>query len=164
MAVQRAGWIEVGSGGTAGAQYNVIENFGFEATTYNEDWTASGGVVAEATGTNIIFGEKSATWDASASTQTFSYASLAIGQGYKSNNCEGALFIQTPSGTATHTLQVWDGTKALASVTVYSTTTPKEFSTGTFPCPSSGNWQLRLVANADEPLIAVDNAYLGLVS
>ena len=95
MAVQRAGWIEVGSGGTAGAQYNVIENFGFEATTYNEDWTASGGVVAEATGTNIIFGEKSATWDASASTQTFSYASLAIGQGYKSNNCEGALFIQT---------------------------------------------------------------------
>lgn len=157
-----AGWIEVGSGGTAGAQYNVIENFGFEATTYNEDWTASGGVVAEATGTNIIFGEKSATWDASASTQTFSYASLAIGQGYKSNNCEGALFIQTPSGTATHTLQVWDGTKALASVTVYSTTTPKEFSTGAFPCPSSGNWQLRLVANADEPLIAVDNAYLGL--
>jgi hypothetical protein len=157
-----AGWIEVGSGGTAGAQYNVIENFGFEATTYNEDWTASGGTLAAAAGSNILFGDQSATWDASASTQTFSYASLAIGQGYKSNNCEGAIFVQTPSGTASHTLQVYDGTNVLASVSITSYTTPKEFSTGAFPCPSSGNWQLRLVANADEPLIAIDNAYLGL--
>lgn len=156
------GWVEVGSGGTSGAQYNVIANYGFEATSYSEDWTASGGTLAAAAGSNILFGAQSATWDASASTQTLSYASQAIGEGYKSNNCEGAIFIKTPSGTATHTVQVWDGTNVLASVTVYSTTTAKEFSTGAFPCPSSGNWQLRIVANADEPLIAVDNAYLGL--
>lgn len=156
------GWVEVGSGGAGGAQYNVIENYDFEATTYSDGWTASAGVLAAATGTNILFGDQSATWDASASSQTLSYTSRAIGQGYKNNNCEGAIFVQTPSGTASHTLQVYDGTNVLASVSITSYTTPKEFSTGAFPCPSSGNWQLRIVANADEPLIAVDNAYLGL--
>lgn len=156
------GWVEVGSGGAGGAQYNVIENYDFEATTYSNGWTASAGVLAAAAGTNILFGDQSATWDASAASQTLSYASQAIGQGYKNNNCEGAIFVQTPSGTASHTLQVYDGTNVLASVSITSYTTPKEFSTGAFPCPSSGNWQLRLLANADEPLIAVDNAFLGL--
>ena len=99
----RAGWIEVGSGGTAGAQYNVIENFGFEATTITKI-----GRLQVVSSLKLLVPtsslKRSPLPGTQARTRPLAMLLLAIGQGYKSNNCEGALFIQTPSGTATHTL------------------------------------------------------------
>lgn len=156
------GWVEVGSGGAGGAQYNVIENYNFEDTTYSTGWTVSGGTLAAAAGTNILFGTQSATWDSSSAGQTLSYTAITIGQGYKGNNCEGAIYVQTPSGTATHLLEVYDGTNVLVSGTVITSATARQ-TTVNFPCPSSGTMQLRLKSvAADEPLIAIDDAYLGL--
>ena len=155
--------VEVGAGGGGGAQYNLLTNYNFEDATYSTDWTASGGTLAAATSTNILFDTKSATWDSSSASQTFSYAAITVPQGYKSNYCEASVYIQTPSGTATHLLQAYDGTNVIRSVTVISSTTAKESTTGAFPCPSSGTITLRLVSvNANEPLIAIDNAYLGI--
>lgn len=151
------------AGAASGAQYNVLTNFGFEDSDFDADWTASGGTLAAATGTNILFGDQSATWDSNGAGQTFSYSAITIGEGFKANNCEGAIYVKTPSGTSTHTLQVHDGTNAIASATVISRANAVEISTGPFPCPTSGTWTLRLVSvNADEPLIAVDDAYLGI--
>lgn len=156
-------WGEVAGSGSSGAQYNTLTNYNFEDTTYSTGWTASGGTLAAAAGSNILFNSQSATWDSSSASQTLSYDAITVGQGYKGNNCEGAIYVQTPSGTATHFLQVFDGTYVLASTTVTTSTTPKEVSTGAFPCPTSGTIQLRLLSFAsNEPLIAVDNAYLGL--
>ena len=155
-------WAEVGSGGSGSAQYNLLTNYGFEDATFSTDWTASGGTLAAAAGSNILFNSQGATWDSGAASQTLSYAAITVPQGYKGNNCEGAIYAQTPSGTATHLVQAYDGTNILVSATIVSSTTPR-LNTVNFPCPQSGTVALRIISvAADEPLIAIDDAYLGL--
>jgi len=136
-------------------------NSGFESGVAK--WTASGGSLAAVTsGSNLLTGKGSATWDSSSASQTLTSQTITIEKGYYGQNCEAALRIQTPSGTATHTIQAYDGTNILVSATVTSSTLPA-LSTINFPCPSSGTVALRLVSvNANEPLVAIDDAYLGL--
>lgn len=148
------GLIETGS-------YQLLKNPSFEATTYSANWTASGGTLAAATSTNIFFG-KSATWDASSASQTLTTDAVTVPEGFKGNNCEAAVYVKVPSGTAIHKVQAWDGTNVLAEAdlinSVYFTK-----NTVPFPCPTSGTIALRLVSVAsDEPLIALDEGYLGL--
>lgn len=136
-------------------------NSGFESS--KAKWTASGGTFAAVTsGTNLLVGKGSATWDGSSASQTLTSQTITIEKGYYGQNCEAGIVAQVPSGTATHTVQAYDGTNILVSATIVSSTTPR-LNTVNFPCPQSGTVALRLVTVAsDEPLIAIDDAYLGL--
>jgi len=136
-------------------------NSGFESG--KAKWTASGGTFTAVTsGSNLLVGKGSATWDGSSASQTLTSQTITIEKGYYGQNCEAGIVAQVPSGTATHTVQAYDGTNILVSATIISSTTPR-LNTVNFPCPQSGTVALRLVTVAsDEPLIAVDDAYLGL--
>lgn len=136
-------------------------NGGFESG--KAIWVASGGTFTAVTsGSNLLVGKGSATWDSSAASQTLTSKTVTIEKGYYGQNCEASITMQTPSGTATHLLQAYDGTNILVSQTVVSSTTPRQMS-AVFPCPTSGTAALRLISvAADEPLIAVDEGYLGL--
>lgn len=136
-------------------------NSGFESS--KAKWTASGGTFTAVTsGSNLLVGKGSATWDGSSASQTLTSQTITIEKGYYGQNCEAGIVAQVPSGTATHTVEAYDGTNILASATIVSSTTPR-LNTVNFPCPQSGTVALRLVTVAsDEPLIAVDDAYLGL--
>lgn len=141
--------------------YNILKNPGFEASTYSTNWGVSGGTLAAAATTNIFF-SKGATWDSSAASQALNSDLVAVPEGFKANNCEGSIYIKVPSGTATHLFQVTDGTNILASATVVNSTYFTK-NTLTFPCPTSGSIGLQITSvAADEPLIAIDEAYLGL--
>lgn len=135
-------------------------NGGFESGKAN--WTASGGTFTAVTsGTNLLNGKGSFTWDASASGQTLTSQAVTIPKGYYGQNCEAEIVAQVPSGDASHYVESFDGSNVVGRSTIVSSTTPRK-NTVTFPCPSSGTIALRVYANADEPLIAGDLGYLGL--
>lgn len=142
------------------AAKSILKDSGFE--TGKAAWVASGGTFSIVTsGTNLLEGKSSATWDSSAAAQTLTSTAVAIPKGLYAQNGEAICYIQTPSGTATHLLEVYDGTNVLGSITVTSSTTPSKAAVN-FPFPLSGNIQLRLKSvNANEPLIAIDGCYLG---
>lgn len=131
-------------------------NPGFESG--KAKWTASGGTFA-VTSSSPINGKQHATWDSSSASQTLTSTAVSM---VRSGNCEASILIATPSGTATHLAQAYDGTNVLASVSVVSSTVAREHIVY-FPCPSSGTVSLRLISVAsDEPSISIDDAYLGL--
>jgi len=137
---------------------NMLKNPGFEAGLVS--WTASGGILAEATGSNIGY-SRGATWDANNADQTLCSDAVAIPEMFKGQNGELSVRVKVPSGTATHELYVTDGANVLASSTIISSDSFAPVSLS-FVFPDSGNVQacLKSVA-ADEPLIALDDWYLG---
>ena len=142
---------------------NVLAAFngGFESGTAK--WTASGGTFVSVTsGSNLLEGKVSTTWNSNGAAQTLTSQAVTVKNGYFGRDCEASIVAQVPSGTATHLVQAHDGTNVLAFATIVSSTQPRK-NTLTFPCPSSGTYALRLLSvAADEPLIALDEAYLGL--
>lgn len=149
-----AALIETGNG-------NLLKNPGFEATTYNTGWTASGGTVAAAAGTNIGF-SKGLTWDASSAGQTLRSDAITVPEYLKGQPLEAFCRIKTPSGTATHTIGIYNGSSQLVTTTIPSQTSFVPARPGSIQAPSSGTIQLELKAvAADEPLIAIDDCYLG---
>lgn len=146
---------------------NLLKNGGFENGLGADGhvWAASGGTLALiSTGTNLLRGNGSATWDSNASGQTLSYSALSIPFALRGVQGVGICKIKTPSGTATHTLEAFDGTSILAGAAVNSSATPANTFVY-FQFPSSGTITLRLKSvNANEPLIAVDDCHLGAAS
>lgn len=139
---------------------NILQNPGFE--NGKSKWTASGGTFTTVTsGTNLLTGLVSATWDSSSASQTLTSTALTIPKGLYGKNGLAYCNIQVPSGTATHTLQVYDGTNILVSTTITSSTLPTRTSVN-YIHPTSGSLSLRLVSVAsNESLIAIDDCYLG---
>lgn len=139
---------------------SIIKNGGFEDGTGR--WTASGGTFTTVTsGTNLLTGKVSATWDSGSASQTLTSTAVAIPKGLYGRNGMAQCRIQVPSGTATHTLEAYDGSNILVSTTITSSTLPT-YTQINFIYPSSGNISLRLVSVAsDEPLIAIDDCWLG---
>jgi hypothetical protein len=139
---------------------NVLVNPGFE--NGKASWSASGGTFTTVTtGTNLLAGKVSATWDSSGAAQSWRSAAVAIPKGLYGRNGVASCVIQTPSGTATHTIGAYDGAASLVASSITSSATPAR-STANFIFPSSGNIQLEILSvAADEPLIAVDSCYLG---
>ena len=136
---------------------NILGNAGFEGG--KAKWTASAGTFATTT-TSPMEGLVHATWDAAASGNTLTSTAVAIPVGMRGRNGVVSCLITTASGTATHEIQAYDGTNVLNEVSITSSTVPTRTS-ATFIFPSSGNIQLRLYANADEPSIAIDDCYVG---
>ncbi len=142
---------------------NLLLNGGFEngkGTGVNK-WTASAGTFATTTsGSNLLDGKVSFTWDAAAANDTLSYGQITVPNGLKGKNGVFAMKLMTPSGTATNTLILTDGTLTLASRAIISSTTP-QYNFVNFIWPSSGYVIPKLLANADEPSITGDSAWLG---
>jgi hypothetical protein len=141
---------------------NLHANGGFESG--KGMWTASAGTFSIATnGTNLLTGKASGNWDAAAATNTLGPSSsqaYTIPKGLYGRNGVVACKFMVPSGTATHTLEAYDGSTVLGSVTITSSTTPT-YSYANFIFPSSGTIGLRIQAQADEPNIAIDDCFLG---
>lgn len=135
---------------------NLLVNGGFE--NGKAKWTASAGTFT-VTGTSPMIGLYHGVWDAAASADTLSTTAITIPVGWYGRNSVVTCLITTASGTATHSLQAYDGTNILASETVVSNTTATRTSAN-FIMPSSGTISLRLYANANEPSITVDDCYI----
>lgn len=141
---------------------NILKNPGFE--NGKQSWTASGGAFSIASsGSDLLTGKVSVTWNATASTQTLTSAAITIPNGLKGVNGLAACKIMVASGTAVHTLEAYDGSSVLGAVTVTSSTTPT-YTYSNFIFPSSGTIRLRLQSQADEPSITVDDCFLGSAS
>jgi len=136
---------------------NLLKNGGFE--NGKQYWTASAGTFAVTTSSPMV-GLMHATWDAAASANTLTSTSTLIPVGMYGRNGVASCVFTTASGTATHTIQAYDGSNILSSATITSSTTPTRASVN-FVMPSSGSLSLRVYANADEPSVAVDDCYLG---
>lgn len=141
---------------------NRLKNPGFELG--RTSWTNSGAtytLVSLAASANS--GIRSITWDAAAATDTLTSETLTVSadNGLSLANVVASCTFRVPTGTATHTLQIWDGTNVLASSTITSGTTYVRTSVNAV-APSSGTIALRIDATAaDEPSIAIDDCFLG---
>lgn len=137
---------------------NLLVNGGFE--NGKAKWTASGGTFTTTTSSPMI-GKVHATWDSSSASQTLTSTAVAIPAGMLGRNGAASCLITVASGSATHTLEAYDGTNILASASITSNTAPTRTSVN-FIFPSSGSISLRLVSvAADEPSIAIDDCYVG---
>lgn len=140
---------------------NELGNPGFE--NGKSFWSVSTGSFSVVTsGSNLLFGGASITWDATASSQTLSSTLTTIKNGSAGRPGVGYCTIMVPSGTATHTISVVDGSaNTLGSQSIISNSNPVK-SYVNFQYPASGT-QIKLVltSQADEPSITIDDCYLG---
>lgn len=137
------------------------KNSGFESGKAN--WTASGGTLTTVTtgSSNLLTGTNSGTWDSNGAAQTLTSSAITIPKGLYGRNGLLMCKILVPSGTATHTIAAYDGTNTLVSDTITSSTSPT-YTTLNFIFPSSGTVAVRFTSVAsDEPLIAIDDCYIG---
>ena len=135
---------------------NVFAKFnpGFESGA--AIWVATPALTMS-TGTQLVPNSKQyALWDSASAGQT---VCTPLAAWPKTGNCEGTLWVATPSGTATHLLTVNDGTNDVASATIQSSTTAVKQSTGIFACASVATTAkvcLKSVAS-NEPSVSFDN-------
>lgn len=134
------------------------KNPGFESGV--TQWTASGGTFASNSGTQIVPNSKQfATWDSNSTGQTLQTAAVTVP---KTGNCEFSIWIAVPSGTATHTITVTDGSNDLVTAYTITNNTNALKHIVNFPCPGSGTVRGKLTSvNANEPSISLDNGRLG---
>lgn len=144
---------------------NILAQFnpGFENGL--SSWTASGTTPLRVTsGSNLLSGKGSVTWDSASAAETYSTKLVAIPKGLYGRAGVFQILTQVPSGAATHLVQVYDGTNILVSQAIVSSTTPSLQSVN-FIFPSSGSIQGRLISvAANEPLVVLDDAYIGAAS
>jgi hypothetical protein len=152
-------FVDIGSGSGGGSSDNKLSNANFESGTAG--WTASGGSFASATTSAEVFeGSTAVTWDSSSAAQTLTGTAYTI-DGLAGNNAELTCMIRVPSGTATHTIAVWDGTNLVGSQSIVSSSTYQK-NTINFIMPSSGTVTARITSVAsNEPSISIDDCYIG---
>ncbi len=136
--------------------WQLLVNPGFESGT--QGWTASGGTfTTTTTAANVGSGLVAGSWDSSAASQTLTSSAVTIPSGAYGRPAILSCNIQTPSGSATHKIQAWDGTNVLAEATIQSSTQYRASSV-MFQMPGSGSIRARLISVAsNEPSINVDD-------
>lgn len=137
-------------------------NAGFESGTAQISYTGVA-PVAVSSGSNLLKGKGSITWDSTSAGQTLTSKAVTVPNWLKGENCEVALRILVPSGTGTHTLGVWDGTTLINPTTITSSpsSTTSVVTSVSAPCGTGTiAWRLTSVAS-NEPLIAIDEGYIG---
>jgi hypothetical protein len=137
---------------------NILENPGFE--NGRAAWNASAGVSA-ANSASRAFGSLGYSWNASATTQNLTSSLVTIPEGLKGNNATSYCYFKAASGTATHKLQVWNGSSSIAETNIISSTTAFVKSFVNFTAPTSGSLAIRILSQADEPEIYIDECFLG---
>lgn len=149
-----------GSGSGGGGGFNVLTNAGFEdGSTAN--WTNSGGTYAEVTsGSNLLFEEKSVTFDASSTGQYVESDLYTVPVGLYGSTCEAS--INYKGGDTNLVLKVIDGTAAtIATRTFEAASTDRRPFGVTFACPTSGTFKSRVESTADAAIVALDQMHLG---
>lgn len=148
-----------------GSHIELLLNPGFE--NGRASWTASGGTLATATsGTSLLAGRSSVTWNSNGAAQTFCSSLVTVPQGAMGRPGIGSIVMEVPSGTSTHVLQVRDGSSNVLATSgsrsyAGGATDSQRVQTSVFSFPSSGTVQLCVVSvAADEPLVALDSATL----
>jgi hypothetical protein len=136
---------------------NAVKDGGFEAG--GGSWTASAGSYAN-TSTSPYRGNKMATWDASAASQTLTSAAVTVPEWLKGKNAVARCYFKAASGTATHTMGLWDGTTLTQATTIVSSTTSFVATAVNFVAPSSGTIAIRITSAADEVSISIDDCVI----
>lgn len=137
---------------------NLFANGGFE--NGKALWTPNDSADFTTTTTTPLEGSVNGVWDADAASDTLVTTAVAIPSGMYGRNAVASCLTSNASGTATHEIQAYDGSNVLAEATVTSSSTPSRTSAN-FIMPSSGNIQLRIFANADEPELEIDSCFIG---
>lgn len=152
-------YVGIGSGsGSGGGGINVLQNAGFESGITN-GWTNTGGTFSAVTaGANLLIETRSATFDASATSQSVQSTAYTVPNGLKGLPCSASILYL--GGDANLSLQVFDGSVVLANRTLVTATVPT-FYPVPFVCPTSGTIQLRVISSADAALVSLDQMYLG---
>jgi hypothetical protein len=151
--------------------YNLLKNPGFEAPTA-VGWTASGGTATvTSTAANVGFGIRSGGWDSSASAQTYCSDAATFPLSYRGQDGAASIYVQTPTGTATHNLVVKFGSTTWVSKPVGSGTNffktevtfkyPTDAEVSGTPALANGQICLQSVA-VNEPQIYIDDAHFTL--
>lgn len=143
-------------------QKNILQNPGYESAF--SKWTRSGGAWSIVTsGSNLGYGNISLTFNASSAANYLESALVTIPNGFAGIPLEGSCRIKTPSGTATHLLQIRDSSSnILSSVSVRSSTTFRQTIAQVASVSEGAQIRIRIQpVAADEPLIAIDDCYLG---
>lgn len=143
------------------ANQNILVNPGFENGSYA--WTASGGATTQANATAKGLGTYGYQWDSNSASQTLQSQAVTVPAGLMGRNGLARCAIKVPSGTATHTMTVTDGTNDLVSpVTITSSASSFFVHDVNFVFPTSGSVRIKLTSVAsNEPAIYVDDCYLG---
>ena len=143
------------------SQRNILLNSGFESgTSY---WTASGGATATTNSTAKGTGALGYDWDSNSASQTLTSSSVTIPAGLQGKNGILSCQIKTVSGTATHTIGLWDGTTLSSTQTITSSTTSFAETKINFVFPSSGTAAIRISSvSSNESEIYVDDCKLSL--
>ena len=138
---------------------NILLNPTFETSG---NWTASGGATTAINSTAVGTGAQGYDWDSNSASQTLTSDAITIPNGLKGRNGVVSCAVKAASGTATHLLQVYDGTNVVASGTISSSTSVFSRTSINFVFPSSGTVAARLISVAsNEPEVYVDDCYLG---
>lgn len=151
-----------------GTQLNYLRNPGFESG--RAGWTASGGTYSAVTlASSVQFGKASVTWDSSAAAQTLTsldQVTLDANNGLKGQNGLLSCYIKAASGTATHTLGLFVGTTRFESTIISSVDGAR--TNVYFPITTAGSTTINTISitsvAANEPLITIDDCYLGLTT
>lgn len=147
---------------------NLIADAGAEnrSTGTSFAWSADGGALSTATsGTNLLIGKASLTWDASASGQILRTSTFPYTAGYAGKQGMLRCLFATPTGTATHNIDLiadQSPFNLISTSTIPSSATPTYFTRYfTFPA-TAGNMQVQISSVAsNEPLIVIDDCYVG---
>lgn len=147
-----------GSGGSGGVQ--MLLNPEFEKTPATNNWTASAGTTATITsGGNLGFDKKSVSWTPNAGADTFSSDAITIVSGLLGARGEASIYYK--SASATHKLQVYDGSTVLSEKTLIAASNYRKERIE-FSIPTSGSIRLRILAG-DNTIVYLDKAYMGPV-
>lgn len=147
-----------------GVPLNLMTDPGFESG--GSSWTASGGTATTASsGSGFMgIGLLSGTWDSSGAGQTWTSGAYTVGNGFAGTNGLFRCKIRVPSGTATHTMGLWDGSTLTDTITIPATDqTVAKFVDIMKPFgAATSTIAIRFTSvNANEPLISVDACYIG---
>lgn len=136
-------------------------NSGFESG--KQGVSASGGTLSVVTsGSNLLRGKTSLTWDSTAASQTLRGNTLTVPQGLIGKNGLAQIAVKATSDTATHLFEVLDGSgNTLNSMSITSSTAYALDHSLNFIFPSTSvRWGLKSVAS-NEPTVAIDDAFIG---
>lgn len=157
--------IGAGASGLYEGGANVIQNNSWESDT--SLWTASGGTYTRTTtAANIIPpGVGAASWDSNGASQTFTYSDVTVtsGDGLSGQNAVFSCAFKSASGTATHKIQIVDGSTTLAETSITSSTSQfVRTSINTIFPTSTTTLRARITSVAsDEPTLYIDDCFLG---
>lgn len=151
----------IGSGsGSGGGGINILSNSDFESGI-SLGWTNAGGAfLSVSSGANVLFGKKSATFQAFGAGNYMESTLYPVPSGLGSQNCSAGIWYL--GGDNNLVLEALDGSSnVLGSRTLTATTIATPFFTS-FICPAfGGSFKLRVISTGASALVALDTMFLG---